>query len=123
MCLECFRILREKWEGHGYDLDSIKKIDLNKDSILSDILSDTSIEIKKLGWRGNKLLLSNRINTILKRKNYISVREERFLRSLVRQTKVTNDKVDFSRFTYYFPGKSEAFLRKYYYSREAQNDK
>lgn len=113
--------MREKWEGHGIDLENVKKIDFNRESILADIVKETSSEISKLGWRGNGLLLSKRINTILKRKNYISVREERVLKSLVKKFKTTNDKIDFSNFTYYFPGKSETFLRKYYNAIEIKN--
>lgn len=46
----------------------------------------------------------------------MSFREGKLLKRLVSQAKINNEKVDFSTFTYYFPGKSDSFLEKHYYS-------
>lgn len=45
----------------------------------------------------------------------MSVREDKLLRSLVFKTKAKNECLDFSNYTYHFPGKSETFLKKHYY--------
>lgn len=108
--------MKQKWEGYGYDVSAIKQIDLHKDSVLRDIIEEITIEVAELGWRGDTNALAKRVNTILKKKNSISVREGRMLASLASKAKEEDNRIDFSQLTYYFPGKSCVFLKKHYYS-------
>lgn len=79
-----------------------------------DILKETSNRIRNLGWCGTPLLLSIRINNILKRSNKMSVRDTRLLRRLVNKDPEIIESSNFSTLIYHFPGKSEAFLKRHY---------
>jgi hypothetical protein len=80
--------------------------------VLAEIIEDISSEIRKLGWRGSNLTLVNRINTIISKRKFLSVREFRLLRSSIIKAKNSDKGLDFSDLTYYFPGKTDTFLKK-----------
>lgn len=115
MYIECFEIFRQKWEGYGYDIGQINHFDLDRDPVLKDIISEVAIELDKLVKQSNTKFLGKRINKILKRRSVISVREGKLLKSLVFKLKQKDDNIDFSKLTYYFPGKSDVYLKKQYY--------
>lgn len=61
------------------------------------------------------MLFARRINSIIQRKNDISIREEMLLKRLVKRVKKAKRKLNFEDLTYYFPGKSGSFLERCYY--------
>ena len=82
-------------------------VDYNSDLVLQEILSEIH---HQTNWRGGNIFLLKRIKKLGSKQKF-SVREGKLLKNLI-QLLLKNDKLDFNKIEYFFPGKSSTVIRK-----------